>query len=117
MVIKLNRKLCDLSDQLMIKLKSLLTEGSYNFVKGKYIQFPDGVNHCGEWLSNYILSNKIIYGTALFISVINSIIKVFLGCKYFVILFKILILILSLKPLSFVFRVESTYTHNGIKKN
>ena len=26
----------------MIKLKSLLTEGSYNFVKGKYIQFPDG---------------------------------------------------------------------------
>ena len=26
----------------MIKLKSLLTEASYNFVKGKYIQFPDG---------------------------------------------------------------------------
>jgi len=26
----------------MIKLKDLLSEGSYKFVKGKYIEFPDG---------------------------------------------------------------------------
>ena len=26
----------------MIKLKDLIKEGSYKFIKGKYIQFPDG---------------------------------------------------------------------------
>ena len=26
----------------MIKLKDLINEGSYKFIKGKYIEFPDG---------------------------------------------------------------------------